>query len=370
MKRIPRHLALFFSVLAAPLVRAELLDATAEVSNAAPYVGEPFTFTLKAMVTAGGDISDADVRVYGFERYPLELGELRRQQRERHDNTTDAILYTVLLRATAPFAGPVQLTFAGQNVSQRRRGFFHSEIRRPFQMAVRPFELAARPLPDAGRPADFSGAIGSFTLDVEYDRHDVRVNDLVNRRIILNGTGESYAPAAMPVIPDPGPSFKTYAPQEVERTASPPRLILRQVIIPLDTNTVHVAAPAFSFFDPKARVYRRVSPAPARLTFLAPDTSGPDAGVVRVDFTRPDAAGHTNGLANAAKLALPSLWQGAGAVTETLGLQRRAHARLAPSRRAAVLFELEPGTRVTITERTDGWCRVVWNGRAGWIPDE
>ncbi len=353
------RIALLFCICTA--ARADVLDATAEVSNAKPFVGEAFTFTLKVTVTPGSDL--ANESIYGLERYPLKLGALRRDGRTRDATGNEVVAYSGVFRPTEDFTEKLELTFTAESVEQRRSGFFSSWVRRPISMAVRPFQLNAQELPTAGRPADFSGAIGTFELTVDSAPREVHVNDLVTRTIRLRGSDNSLPGTGVPTLPDLGPNFKIYAPQEMSRVDNPPELTLRQVIIPLNTNAVEIAGPVFTYFDPVSKVYRRLQPPPEKLTFLATDAKATRPDVKKVDF-EPRAPETKNALPNV-DLALSSLHQ----MQERVVVERATPARLAPAQKAAVLFELEPGASVIVAEHAEGWLRVVSRGRAGWIPE-
>ena len=353
--------SLLFLFLAA-FARAGVVEAWVEVSNTRPYVGEAFTFTLRAAVTPGSDLTGESI--HGLDRYPLALGTLRKTGRAAGEGGNEVVSYSGVFRATAPFASRLELVFAGNNSEQRRNGFFTQWTGSPFRLQARPIEFAARALPTEGRPPDFSGAVGTFSLDVQSTPREVHVNDLVAREIRLRGAPDNLAGTLMPFVPGLGENFKAYDLNEMSRAENPPEVTLRQQLIPLNTNAVEIASPSFTFFDPKAGVYRTLQPAPEKLVFLAGDAVAPDAGTRVLDFEQP-ASNETKTMLPS-KLALPLLRDAGGRVE----IARHAQARLAPSSKAVVLFELEPGASVMVAERAEGWLRVVSRGRAGWIQSE
>ena len=249
--------------------RADVLAVFTELSNAQPYVGEAFTFTLKVSVTPGSDLENESI--HGLDRHPLAAGTLRRTGRVRGADNNEIVSYSGTFRATAPFASRVELTFAAQSVVQVRSGFFTQWTRRPVRMTARPFDFAALALPDANRPENFSGAIGSFTLTSESVPRELHVNTLVTRTIRLRGAANNNFGTGLPEIPDLGPNFKMYGLKEISRSENPPEVVLQQLIHPLNTNAVEIASPIFSYFDPVAKTYRTLQPPPEKLTFLAKD---------------------------------------------------------------------------------------------------
>ena len=347
-----------FLLLTLP-ARAGVAEAWVEVSNARPYVGEAFTFTLRVAVTPGSDL--ANVNIHNLDRYPLAFGTLRGTGRVAGAGGNEVLSYTGVFRATAPFAPRVELLISGEISEQRRGGFFTQWTRSPFSANVKPLNFEARALPVEGRPPAFSGAVGRFTLDVQSAPLEVRVDSLVTREIRLQGAPDNLPGTLMPEIPGLGEHFKANPPWEVSRAENPPALHLRQQLVPLNTNAQEIVSPSFTFFDPAAGAYRTLQPPPEKLVFLAAEENARDPGRRIIEFDLPE-----NGAVKTAPapgFALPSL-RGAG---EQIKIEHPTPARLAPSNRAVVLFELEPGASVIITERTEGWLRVVSNNRAGWI---
>ena len=343
-------------LLLATAARAEVREVLAEVSNPQPFVGEAFVFTLKVVVAAGSDLEGENI--YGLNDYPFAPGTLRRTGRARDAAGNEVVSYAGVFRATAPFASRVELQFGAQSVTQQRNGFFTQWVRRPVRVAARPFDFSAQALPEAGRPENFSGAIGTFTLTVESSTREVRVNDLVTRVVHLKGAENNLFGNGVPEFPDLGGNFKVYAPNEISRVENPPEVVLSQVVIPLNTNAVEIAAPVFTFFDPKAGMYRRVEPPAERLVFIDGEVEAQED--VRVLTNAAESA--KNGA-----LDFSLSLRRAG---EQVEVTRQTQARLAPSQRAAVLFEIEPGSHAVVAERAEGWLRVESRGRVGWIREE
>jgi len=354
-------LAICFFFIAPP-IRAGVVEAWVEVSNARPYVGEAFAFTLRVAVTPGTDL--ANVNIHNLDRYPLAFGTLRGAGRVAGAGGNEVLSYSGVFRATAPIAPRVELAISGEQSEQRRSGFFTQWSRSPFGTQVKPLEFEARALPEAGRPDNFSGAVGRFTMDVQTAPLEVRVENLVTREIRLQGAPDNLPGTLMPDIPGLGEHFKSYEPVEISRADNPPSIFLRQQFFPLNTHAVDIAPPSFTFFDPSAGVYRTLQPLPEKLVFLADDETATDPGRRMIEFEPPP---HNDAKpAPLSGFALPSLRR-AG---ERIDIAHPTPARLAPSGRAVVLFELEPGASATIAERTEGWLRVVSNNRAGWIQEQ
>ena len=352
-----RWLSIAFAFFTAT-ARAEVREVWAEVSNTRPYVGEAFMFTLRVAVTPGSDL--ANETILGLNNYPVTtIGVLRRAGRTPGASGNEVVSYTGMFRATAAFEGPVELILAGESVEQRRSGFFTQWTRSPFRAQARPLEFKALALPAQGRPENFSGAVGMFTLDVQSTPREVRVETLVTREIRLRGAADNLPGTLTPVFPAHDVNFTFYDLREISRAENPPEVLWRQMLKPLNTNAVEIVAPTFSFFDPKAGVYRVLQPPPEKLVFIANEENAPDA------FKDIDTTPHRP--ADTPPRRFFDAPTSRHADASTLEITRHTKARLAPSHRAAVLFELEPGATVTIAERAEGWLRVVSRNRAGWI---
>lgn len=145
-----------------------------------------------------------------------------------------------------------------------------------FFAPMRPMELTrtTAPLtievlapPAAGRPADFSGAVGSFTMDADADRKEASVGEAIGLKITLSGTGNLKTVEA----PALGPSadFRVFDPRiEEKATGTRPRTYTKTwsyVLTPLAPGDLALPAISFSYFDPGSATYKRLKAPAARL---------------------------------------------------------------------------------------------------------
>ena len=161
--------------------------------------------------------------------------------------------------------GPATMTMSLVTQGRRNRGFFGGffEETRPMQLQSTPLALTVLALPAAGRPADFTGAVGQFTMDVTAAPLDVAAGDPVTVRTVLRGDG-SLDGVQPPAIPG-SDTLRVYPPQAGQGADAAERAF-EQVVIPLRDGPRTLPALRFSFFDPAARAYRTVTPAPIPLT--------------------------------------------------------------------------------------------------------
>lgn len=192
------------------------------------------------------------------------------------------------VRAGTLSIGPATLRL---NVYERNRGngrggindpFFDSFFQQARQVEVRadPVELSVLPLPEVNRPAGFSGAVGSFQMEVSAAPVDITAGDPITVQLLVHGEG-NLSDAAPPQLTDDS-GFRLYEPRPT--TTEPGRRSFEQVVIPNDTTTRSLPPFRFSFFDPKTTRYQVIESAPIALQVHAP------AAAPRTDIV---AAGET-----------------------------------------------------------------------------
>ena len=377
------------------------------------YVNQAFEIHFELEVTFGSEVGD--LRVSGIPNSPelLTLGQLETvsQNRIMRDSQAINVLhFTAPARCHKPIGQTFETTLLCTLSERRNTGFFSRIQSVQKQHALAPFVLRVLPLPDLGRPADFSGAIGSFRLTGNLSQSSVQPGDIITLSLELAGQGW-LGNTVMPV-PAPSPLFKTYPAKE--RLREPLRIQTEQVLIPTATNALEIAATRFCFFNPSTERYEESVAGPFRLTFTAKAVA-PKMDDVRVIDTaspaKPDVLPQTVTLERMGLTlhqAVPLLFGCVGALSafflfsllygrhtrlafvlsamllvtgigtgyvmsgrtaaKTRTLAHHTEVLFAPSRAAASLFELNPGTVVIPLEAAGSWMRIDASGRRGWIP--
>lgn len=379
------------------------------------YVNQPFEIRFDLEVTAGAEVED--LRISDFPNDPslLTLGRLETASRSAasRDSQTINVLHFI---ATARGLKPIDQTFNPRlqcSLVQRRSvGFFSQWQSYPRQLQLAPFKLRVLPLPSEGRTENFSGAVGAFRLSGRLSQNIVRPGDIITLTLDLTGRGW-LAEAQLPVPPS-SPLFKTYPAKE--RLREPLHLQTEQVFIPQSTNAAEIAATRFCFFNPEKERYEESVAGPFKLTFSDAAAAPKTEDVRVIDTTRPAPAETLPQTVSLERMhmtlrqALPLLVVSAGAIAAffvffllygrhtrlafacgaallaaALGAgfamsgkteattrltAKQAEALFAPSRTAAWLFSLNPGTAVTPLETAGPWVRIDAGGRRGWIPAE
>ncbi len=415
MKRTGRT---FMTRLASVLFFAPLLTFSGEIFSGrfytVPvkiYVNQPFEIHFELEITAGNEIENLRISDFPNNQDLITVGRLETVSRQRLSRDGRAV---ELLRyaTTARCHRPVEHTFTPAvqcMLSERRNvGFFSHWQSHPLQKQLAPFTLRVLPLPKEGKPENFSGAMGLFRLTGKLSQSTVRPGDIVTLSMELSGQGWLNN-VAMPQPPI-SPLFKSYPTKETSR--SDMRVTSEQVIIPQSTNAIEVAAATFNFFNPSSGLYEESVAGPFHLTFEA---SAPQAqtSVRVIDTSRPaDATPPGNiplermhvSLHNVKPLLIAfagtlaaffsffllrpthpriaavicAIMLLAGILTgqafkgrrtnSQYKIEHRTEARFAPAPKAATLFTLTTGAVVTPIESHEGWLRVDYNGRRGWIP--
>jgi len=247
---------------------AEDVFVQARVEPAAPYVGQPvyLSYQLFSRVDVAG--------VPQLQEVPAYPDFLARELERPHTipsrvETVDGVRYRVYVirevsltptasgRKTIP-----QVTFS---VPLRRQGrrrtsfFFNMAGVEPVYRRTLPLTMEVKPLPAGGRPASFSGAVGTFRMQVRADRDTAQTGEAVGMTVDIEGIGNLKA--ARPPQLEEMVDFTPYDPQEQslapssgERFASARRW--EYILVPHLPGRQVLPGVEFSYFDPVAARYQ------------------------------------------------------------------------------------------------------------------
>ena len=281
------------------------------------------------------------------------------------------------------------------------------------RISVAPLDLEIIPLPENGQPDSYTGAIGTFSFDVEVRPREVMVRELVTVSMKIKGIGrlEGITCPAVQGLPD----LKTYPPRVI--ASSPVLLDFEQTVIPQSTNFSSIPALEFAYFDPGARRYRIIRRGAFPLKYRSGETEvaytpfrpeGPQViqktaveqvaslvGSTRADYYRTATFILTlvaslialGGLVHIAMsrrtwkqgavLLLIATAGGLTAVwTRHTGMQlvpdralaRATTVRLAPAHTALRSFGLPKGSVIKVREQWEHWLKIETEGKSGWVP--
>ena len=124
-----------------------------------------------------------------------------------------------------------------------------------------PVSIQAVPLPEPGKPDPFSGLVGQFRIRSTVDKNQVKANEAVTLKIVVEGEGNLRILKEPPVsLPS---DFEAYPPKVVEdiRRSGPSiagAKSFEYVLIPRVAGSQDVKPVRLSFFDPFSKQYRTV----------------------------------------------------------------------------------------------------------------
>lgn len=382
------------------------------------YLNQSFTINFELELSPGTEVED--LRISGFPNDPelLSMGRLQtaaaQRRSTRRGEATEILSFTATARGLKPHTETYHPRVECVLVQKRSIGFFTSRQAVTREMRLPPFNLDIKELPTTNQPTDFSGAVGTFTLQGEISQTSVQPGDIITLNLSLTGKGW-LGDATMPQ-PPPDQRFKNYPPREKLREAT--TLRSEQVWIPQTTNAAAIPAATFTYFDPHTATYESCQAGPFKLHFTTPErattdeelrviapsarttspTSDPPSITVSVTHINQRARQLLPLLTLAATLllagfiffrlrilhfrlrllaALLILATGAtityklrnySPTTNQLHTTRATGVYFAPSDTSPLLFRLNKGEPVTPLETTPTWIRIDSNNRRGWLP--
>ncbi len=254
------------------------------------YIGEHIVATVKIYTKV--DISGiSEIKYPGFEgflRTDLNTPPLTSLQRENVNGTIygTGIIQQFLIYPQVSgeiTIDPAQIKVLVQQKSGRSDPFFGDFFATyttvPRVVASPAVKIKSRPLPGA-KPADFSGIAGKLTLAASLDKDSVRVNDAVNLKITLSGSGNLRL-ANAPELKLP-PDVEVYDPKisdDLKNTTdgTTGKKTFEYLLIPRHHGEYSIPPVSYSYFDVSTKRYERVTT--PGLRFYAAKSDQPGTGI-------------------------------------------------------------------------------------------
>ena len=415
-KLISAVFACFIALVFAAQGGTDGVSAALELPARPVYVGEEFDLVLRiesvntrlAPEMQLGGMPPQEVLATGpFSELPLQRETVGAGFRE---------VRRLVTKARAVTEGTVPLVLALHITVQERRqmiiGFTMIESTRVLR--VEPARLTVRNMPADGRSPDFSGAVGSFDLDVTVAPTNPVLGDLV--RVTMRIAGQGNTSSIKPPSVKAASGFTLYEPRRLPSTAHN-ELVFEQVLIPQNTNARAVPAVTLSFFDAVSGGYRTLTRGPFVLSFREPGTeqftpfvpkpeitdAGNGAGTesipLQADRSEPwarqvliavywmaalfvsiavGARGGSRGKAATVAAALVftvayfpvrmAVNRMMPDTSELVVVRHDVPARFAPADTAIETFRIRSGETVETLQKHEGWLKVKRRGDIGWIP--
>ena len=151
--------------------------------------------------------------------------------------------------------------------------------------------ITVKPLPTEGKPANFSGMVGSYTFNADFDRTNLKVGEAMTLTINIKGDG---LPGSItdPKLPDFG-EFRSVPPaHEINQKIVGNKVVttknIRVFLYPKKKGEFTIPEISYSWFNPSKKVYETAKAGPwnvvvekgdasAEAIFQAPVAQGPAA---------------------------------------------------------------------------------------------
>jgi hypothetical protein len=267
------------------------------------YLGETIAIQLELYLHS----SVRNINQFQLTAFPADGCNVGKMvQRDQRRSQVGNNMYTVIplsyslkaIKTGALSLGPVTANVVLELNSGRRRSdpFFEQfgfrdllggGEQKQLVLASEPVSLQCFALPKENVPTGFSGAVGSFTMNVSAGPTNVAVGDPITVHVRLAGRGD-FDSLALPDQPA-WRDFKTYPPTTKVDTSGDPLGLqgsktFEQVIIPQNADVKEVPPLTFSFFDPDQKGYRSLTQ-PAVKLVVRPGGSAPPPTVATANRT-------------------------------------------------------------------------------------
>ena len=269
---------------------SELFFAKIDCSQNPSYVYEPFPCTLEVYAAEDMQIAQQISIRGGLPTQGLK-NPLAWQQRAQELVEIDGrrfIKNTFVAEATAIRAGrfafqpQVELSLLVPRQSRRSFGmhdpffgdFFGRSEQRPILLECNRVTVDVQSLPQKNRPENFTGGVGSFTLEAALSHAEISVGEPLTLQMRIEGRGHLDTMRA-PTLPD-HPAYKTYPPQSVQSDVQAGRMFEQNILITSEELT-EIPALTLSYFDPHHAAYRtlQAGPFPIRVTAASASNEPP-----------------------------------------------------------------------------------------------
>jgi hypothetical protein len=236
------------------------------------YIGEHIIASVKLytrMDLAG--INEVKFPAFnGFLKENLETPSLSSLQRENVNGTifgTGIVQQFILYPQITGEINiePVEITALIQQKTSERDPFFGdlfpSYQNVPKVIISQPVKITVKPLPGT-KPDDFSGVVGNLKIDASLNKDSVNVNDALNFRITITGSGNLKL-AGTPVL-KLSPDIETYDPKVSDNirnseNGSTGQKIFEYVLIPRHYGEFTIPSVSYTYFNTTKKQYEKLS---------------------------------------------------------------------------------------------------------------
>lgn len=172
---------------------------------------------------------------------------------------TVAVIRRVGLFPTRTGELTLEPLIAEVGVERSRRSWMRSYSHDVRTVASDPLDVVVLPLPREDRPAGFKGDVGSYKLQVSYDKRQLNQHDALTMKVTISGSGYLKTIDAPEIqLPDGLESYEPTVEEKISRSSSGMRgkKTFTYVIIPRIAGDFRLKPIQFHYFDPGMQKYR------------------------------------------------------------------------------------------------------------------
>ncbi len=255
----------------ATAIADENLHLVAEISKSNPYLNEAVTVIYKLYFSSEISISNVnEVEMPKYSDFWSHLIPIPKLEIKRGEYKGEVYNYVTWRKAVLypQKAGKLILEPLTLNVSvdvpTNRRDFFGNRVyqKTPKVITAGRRSINVRPLPEAGKPANFEGAVGTFDLNVKFNKTALKSSESFQATVKVAGRG-NLALFSLPKISAPS-SLEVYEPEHKEKIKT--NLLGMQgsiedtyTIVPQYQGNYPIPSINFSYFDPVKEAYVSLS---------------------------------------------------------------------------------------------------------------
>jgi len=252
---------------------AKSLFIVAEADKRSAFVGEQVTITYK-LYTKLNIASPQITKLPVFQGFWTEEVDIKTINFDVVMYNNERFRVAVIKRAalfptkTGPLTvSPFELSVPVQR-SKKRTGndifdeffndpFFGRTETVNFTAKSNSLQINVNPLPQQGVPASFNGTVGSFDINSDLDKKNLKTNESATLRLTITGTGNIKL-VTPPEIKVPS-GFEKYEPkiaENINRTGSiNGQKVIDYLVIPRTPGEYEIPPVEFSYFNPRDKKY-------------------------------------------------------------------------------------------------------------------
>ena len=246
------------------------LFMVAEISEKQVYVNQPIAITYKLYIDARFGIAGLEniqePRYANFWSQQLldkiQVTEVVRNGRPfRCVTLKQVLLYPP--QAGEQVISPFSSTFVLQLPSNQVDFFGNrSYITRTRSLQTATTKINVLPLPEEGKPANFSGAVGNFSLSMNFPTRTLNAGETTEGEVVISGKG-NFKLFDIPKLSFP-PALEVYAPKEKENLTNSTTGVSGDIthsytIVPQYKGKFPIPPLSFTFFNPETQKYETLT---------------------------------------------------------------------------------------------------------------